>query len=81
MSRISTLPDTFDPVLSSKVREIIEGQWGKCMADVQNLSVGRFYERLLRDGEHVSYRPTNRYILRVRFFYARDQRRILFTLN
>ena len=72
--------DGLDATLASKVREIIEGQWGKRLADIQSLSIGRFYERRV-ESEVVSYQPTNRYVLHVRFRYAPEVRRTIFTLS
>ncbi|HLG63065.1 MAG TPA: hypothetical protein VKY19_14090 [Ktedonosporobacter sp.] len=72
--------ESVDAALSSKVKEIIETQWGKNMADLQDLYVGQFHERIEEGGDNVSYRPTNRYVLRAKFPHARDPRRIIFTL-
>jgi hypothetical protein len=68
-----------DATLASKVKEIIEKQWGKHLADIQYLSIRRFYERCLAD-EVVSYQPTNCYVLRAQFWYAREPRQAIFTL-
>lgn len=71
--------DGLDTTLASKVKEIIETHWGKRLADLQSLSIGQFYERLVRD-EGVSYQPTNRYVLHAQFRYAREPRRVTFTI-
>lgn len=71
--------DSLDATVASKVREIIEGQWGKNVADLQDFYIGQFYERLVHD-EIVSYQPTNRYVLRALFRYAREPRRVTFTI-
>ena len=74
----SALLDGIDPALASKVREIIENQWGKNVADLQYLSIGQFYERQTQ-GDVVSYQSTNRYVLWVQFRFAREPRRTIFT--
>ncbi|HZO73364.1 MAG TPA: hypothetical protein VFB60_14285 [Ktedonobacteraceae bacterium] len=71
--------ESVDTALSSKVKEIVETQWGKNMVDLQDLYVGQFHERI-EEGNEVSYRPTNRYVLRVKFPHTRDPRKIIFTL-
>lgn len=73
--------DSADAALSSKVREVIEKQWGKRVADLQDLYVGRFYERLVEEDGQVSYRPANRYVLRAKFYYAREPQQITFSLT
>ncbi|HVU69730.1 MAG TPA: hypothetical protein VHD63_21530 [Ktedonobacteraceae bacterium] len=70
----------FDAQLASKVKEIIENQWGKHLADIKDLSVGQFHERLVRQNQ-ISYRPTNRFVLQAYFFTATEPRRITFTLT
>lgn len=70
--------DGLDATLASKVKEIIETHWRKHLADIQYLSIGRFYERRL-EGEVVSYQPTNRYVLRAQFRHAREPRQAIFT--
>ena len=77
---VSTTIDSLDAALSSKVREIIEGQWGKRLADLQKLQVGQFYERLIQDGQ-VSYRPTSLYVLHAKFRFAREPRRVTFNVT
>lgn len=77
---VSATLASLDTALSSKVREIIEGQWGKRIADLHDLQIGRFYERLIQ-GEQVLYRPTSRYVLRAKFRYAREPWRVTFNLT
>lgn len=72
--------ESMDAALSSKVKEIIEKQWGKRVADLQDIYVGQFHERLV-EGDDVSYRSTNRYVLRAKFHYTREPRRIIFSLT
>ena|SRR5579884_1486409 len=66
-------------VLSDKVKEIIETQWGRKMTDLQDLYIGQFHERLEENGQ-ILYRPTDRYILRAKFPYMREPRRMIFQL-
>lgn len=77
--RLKLLFGSLDTAVASKVREIIEQQWGKSLADLQDLSIGQFYERRLHDAT-ICYQPTNRYVLWVQFRYAREPRRITFTI-
>ena len=72
--------DSVDAALSSKVREVIERQWGKRMADLQDLYLGQFHERLVEEDGQVSYRPANRYVLRAKFHYARELQQTTFSL-
>lgn len=75
----ATALDSLDATLASKVKEVIETHWGKRLTDLQYLSIGQFYERLVV-GEGVSYQPTNRYVLHAQFRYAREPRRATFTI-
>ena len=77
---VSATLDSLDAALSSKVREIIEGHWGKCVADLNDIHIGQFYERLIQD-DQVLYRPTSRYVLRAKFRHAREPRRVTFCLT
>ncbi|HEY1348484.1 MAG TPA: hypothetical protein VGF67_02520 [Ktedonobacteraceae bacterium] len=80
MSEIaSSKIEGLDTSLASKVREIIEGQWGRCLEDIKDWYVGQFHERLV-EGDQVSYKPTNRFLLQVRFIAARYPRRTTFSL-
>jgi hypothetical protein len=77
---VNAVLEGLDPALLNKVRDIIEKQWGKHIADLQALRIGQFYERLVQESGQVSYRPTNRYVLRAEFRYAREPRRVTFTI-
>jgi len=77
--QVSAIIDNLDPAVSSKVREIIEEQWGKSLEDLKDLNVGQLHERLIKD-DLILYRPTNRYVLRVQFRYAPEPRRIIFNI-
>lgn len=68
-----------DATLSSRVKEIIEGQWGKRMEDVRDLRVGQLHERVIQ-ADRVSYKPINSFLLQVQFFTASSPRRTAFTL-
>ena len=72
--------DDMDTPLADKIREIIEGQWGKRLADVKDLSVEQFYERLILNGR-VSYKPVNRFVMQAMFRTAREPRRLTFSLT
>lgn len=77
MGQTANTIDSLEASVLGKVKEIIEQQWGKQLADIRELYIGRFYERLMQ-GEIVSYRSTNRYVLRMQFTYAREPRHTLF---
>jgi hypothetical protein len=49
-----TCINDLDTLLASKIKEIIEEQWGKSLTDVKNLRVEQFYERRVMGGQ-VSY--------------------------
>jgi hypothetical protein len=51
-----------DILLAGKIKEIIEGQWGKSLTDIKHLSVEQFYERRIVGGQ-VSYKPINRFVI------------------
>jgi hypothetical protein len=72
--------DHLDTLLASKIKEIIEGQWGRHLEDVKDLSVGQFHERLVQAGR-VSYKPVNRFILQAMFRTTREPRRLIFSLT
>jgi hypothetical protein len=77
---VSATLDGLDAAVAGKVGEIIERQWGKSLADIQHLHLGRFYERRIQKNGQVSYQPTNRYVLRAQFRYAREPRQVTFTI-
>lgn len=70
--------DHLNTLLTGKVKEIIEGQWGKCIEDVQAFNVEQLYQRLVQNNR-ISYRPTNMFILEASF-NKRDTRRTRFCL-
>ena len=72
--------DDLDTLLASRVKEIIEGQWGKRLTDVKNLRVEQFYERRVLGGR-VSYKPVNRFVLYAQFHKAREPRRLTFSVT
>jgi hypothetical protein len=69
-----------DAPLASKVKGIIEEQWGKRVVDVKDIYLSRLYMRMEIEGS-ISYQPTNRYILDVLFRAARDYRQERFNLS
>jgi hypothetical protein len=54
-------------------------KWGKRPEDVRTLTVARYYERLVVDGR-ITYRPTNRYLVAVQFYYTLQPRRACIVL-
>jgi len=43
---LNTMLNSLDIALLSKVKEIIEKQWGKHIGDIRDIAVGQYYERL-----------------------------------
>ena len=71
--------DDLDPHLASKIKEIIEEQWGKHLTDIKDLHVKQFYERRVLGGR-ISYTPVNRFVLYAQFHKAREPRRLTFSV-
>ncbi|HTK08616.1 MAG TPA: hypothetical protein VL485_15720 [Ktedonobacteraceae bacterium] len=72
--------DDLDTLLASKVKDIIERQWGKSLTDIKHLSVEQFYERRIVGGQ-VSYKPINRFVIYAQFHTAKDPRRLTFSVS
>jgi hypothetical protein len=78
--KVSALLSSIDAAVLSKVKEIIEGKLKKSIAELEDLRISQFYERLVNQNT-VYYEPGPLYVLDAIFLHARNVQHVTFSLT
>jgi hypothetical protein len=68
-----------EQTVKNKIDEIIR-EWGQNGEDIKELHVEQLYERLC-NSDTITYRPTNRFMLKARFFHVCTPRKTTFVIS